>query len=354
MNYAEQFTDFLRYQGRSENTIRSYQTDLEQFFSWAKSCRLKLEAIKIRDIDLFLIDVQKRGAKTQTVNSKAYCLKSFFRFLVRIEKLNRNPMEAFRNLRQKKELPRYLTQSEQEALLAAAGDRNYYDHAWIAQRNHLIILTLLDAGLRIGELCDLELSRINLEDGVVRISGKSISEREVVLSQRLKGSIMGYLEMLERSTMNYETGPLLASRGYTLKRACQELGIPYTGILNAITGHGVQKEGMEALRKFMENKILPRPIKFLFFNRHGGKLERRHAFRIVKDLGTKAGISDLHPHVLRHTFATNLRGRGCDLLLLKEVLGHSSVATTEIYAHLGDGQRRSELKRLVNMSAEAV
>jgi integrase/recombinase XerD len=261
--------------------------------------------------------------------------------------VKRNPMEIFKNGKEKKRLPRYLTFEQQKVLLLASQDANF-NPLWVKQRNELMVLFLLDTGVRISELCHLETNNINLGEGIIKVLGKGNKEREVVISDRLGIAIEKYLTMVNNSEIRESTGPLLASRGLTLTAVCTELGIRYCAIQNALKGKGWEKENMEKFQSFITEKVKPLPIKFLFFNEHGKIICQRHAMRIIKEIGQKAGIEGLHPHILRHSFATNLRERGADLLLLKESLGHASIMTTQIYAHIGNGKYKSELRKFIN------
>ena len=348
LNYIDQFLDFLQYQrGLSQNTIRSYRLDLDQYFAWLKRQELKPASVKVRDVDSFITELSKNGLTMQSVNRKMYCLKSFYRYLLRIEIVKRNPMEIFKNGKEKKRLPRYLTFEQQKVLLLASQVAKF-NPLWVKQRNELMVLFLLDTGLRISELCNLELKNINLDEGIFKVLGKGNKEREVVISDRLGIAIEKYLAMVSNSEIRESTGPLLASRGLTLTAVCTELGIRYCAIQNALKHQGWEKENMEKLQSFVTEKVKPLPIRFLFFNEHGKILCQRHAMRIIKEIGQKAGIEGLHPHILRHSFATNLRERGADLLLLKESLGHASIMTTQIYAHIGNGKYKSELRKFIN------
>ena len=151
-----------------------------------------------------------------------------------------------------------------------------------------MVLLLLDCGLRISELCGIRRDDIDLEAGTIRIIGKGDKERRAILSDR-----------------------------------CIAL-----------------------LREALKTKL--RGSDFLLVNSHTNCLGTRHAFRLVQDLGKRVGILNLHPHTLRHTYATNLRRRGGDLLLIKEALGHSSVSSTEIYAHLDEKEYGSKLREFIN------
>lgn len=343
MDYKEDFLDYLRYQrGLSINTLNSYGWDLKIFFKWANERELRPEEAKPRDIDSFLIWYRKNGGSIQSVNRKAYCLKRFYRWLLRIEVIERNPLDLFDNIKGPKPLPQYLTKSQQEALLRVAKKGNN-EAAWVNRRNYLMILLLVDSGLRIAELCNLEMKGVNLSEGIIRGTGKGSKEREVVLSDRPQEAPKAYLKMFEKIRFKGATCPGLASRGWNLKKVADSMGVSHPMSGTAVTGNANRLLGK--IRRFVKENLDDLPIRFLFFNKNGKVLSTRHAFRIIQGLGEKAGIKNMHPHTLRHTFATNLRQRGADLLLMREALGHSSVSTTQIYAHNGNDE-----KRLVNLN----
>jgi integrase/recombinase XerD len=103
------------------------------------------------------------------------------------------------------------------------------------------------------------------------------------------------------------------------------------------------------LSQFLEwVKVKPLPLQYVLFNRGGKPLNTRQAFRIIRDIGIKAGIKNLYPHLLRHTFAVNLRRKGGDTMLLKEALGHSSIITTQIYCGFTNGEFKEKMRQLVN------
>jgi len=288
MDYLEEFIDFCQFQrSLSKNTIRSYEWDLKQFFKHLKDRNLDITEVKIRDIDSFLISLRKEGRSPQTVNRKIACLRSFFEWCRRVEIVKGNPVEFIKSLKQPKTLPKYLTEAQQQALLEASKNTNHPNKngPYMKDRDYLLVVFLLDCGLRIGEACAIRREDINLEDGTLRVLGKGQKERIVILSDRL----------------------------------------------------------IKAVKEHFNNGS-----DLLFFNQWRKQLDTRHAFRIVQVIGERAGIENLHPHLCRHTYATNLRRKGADLLLIKEALGHASVSTTEIYAHLGEQEYKEKLKALIN------
>lgn len=290
-NYLEEFLDFCQYQrSLSENTVRSYRWDLKVWTTWLRDSDMELTRVKVKDIDKFIISLRKEGKSVGTVNRKIYCLKMFYRYLQRIEIIEKNPLDFVKNIREPKRLPKYLTKEQQEDLLQAS-DGGYHPSKWgkwLKNRDRLMILLLLDTGVRISELCAIKKTDIDLEEGSIRIFGKGAKERFVILSRRC-----------------------IVAIGECLKN-----------------GNGSDE--------------------ILFFNQQRRRLNTRHAFRLVQEIGERAGIKGLYPHLLRHTYATNLLRKGGDLLLIKEALGHSSVSTTEIYAHLGDQEYKEKLRRLIN------
>lgn len=204
----------------------------------------------------------------------------------------------------------------------------------------------LDTGLRVSELCHIEIKNLNLNEGILKVRGKGEKEREVVLSNRLTEEIRNYLNVITPIQFNKTIAPGLPARGFNLVRLSRDMGIRHGIINHAIFSNAPRL--LDKINTFIEEKILPLPIKYLFFNQRGNHLITRHVFRIVREIGEKSGIEKLHPHVLRHSYASALRRKGGDLLLIKEALGHASVSTTEMYAHIGNGEYREKLKTLIN------
>jgi site-specific recombinase XerD len=294
MDYKQRFLDFCRHnRGLSQNTIRSYEWDLRQFFAWLNQNEIKLLSVTVKHIDSFLIWLREKGGSVSTVNRHMYCLKTFYKWLLRMELIQRNPLQAFENIRGSKRLPKYLTPEQQQVLLGATKISQHKKKPWLTQsgRDYLLILLLMDTGMRIAEACNLKIGDINLGTGILRVIGKGDKQREIVISDRLGVALDKYLKVVQKK----------------------------------------------------EN-----PGGYLLFSKTGQKMVTRVVYRLVMDLGKKAGIPDLHPHALRHTFGSNLRRWGADLLLIKEALGHSSVSTTEIYSHLGAEDQQRKVKDLVD------
>lgn len=350
MDHFEDFFDFCKYQRNlSMNTIKSYGWDLKEYFQWLEDGRLGLAEVQIKDIDAFIAHLRRdRENAISSVNRKLYCLKQFYKYLRRINFMEKNPLEFFQNIRGAKTLPYYLKETQQKALLKVSRTLNHrpYRNNWMRKRDYLMILFFLDTGLRVSEVCNIEIKDLNLDDGILRVIGKAGRERETILSNRLIKETKEYLNLVNQIKLNKTVGPGLPARGTNLKAVGEMMGISYNVLLQAVSNHSNGR--LKQLRAFVDEKVRPLPMKYLFFNQQGQPMDPRHVFRIVKEIGEKAGIENLYPHLLRHTFATNLRREGADLLLIKEALGHSSVSTTQIYAHLGSKEFRTKMREFIN------
>src|SRR4030043_1755276 len=228
MDYLQDFLDFCKYQrGLADLTIDSYRFQVSEYLDWLKAGDLTLDAVKVRDIDAYLISLRKKGGNAvQTVNHKMYCLKTFYRWLQRIEVVKANPLEVFQNSRTAKPLPRYLTQEEQTALLLASQNWDGTKHrdTWQRKREYLMILFFLDTGLRVSELVNIKMQDLNLSEGILRVMGKGGKEREVILSDRLLKAIQDYLVILDNlQIVKKVVPPGLPAREVTMKKIHQEL-----------------------------------------------------------------------------------------------------------------------------------
>ncbi len=221
--------------------------------------------------------LRERGYGKSTVARKMSCLRTFFRFLGRRGLVKQNPAKAMRTPRREKRLPSFLDEKEIAALLAAPqGD------AFDTLRDRAILEVLYSGGLRVSELSGLDLHALDLGQGVARVLGKGRKERLALLG-----------------------GPAVAAL----------------------------REYLDARRDLLSH--LERETEAVFLNRLGGRLDVRSVRRLLDKHVTAAGIGKaVSPHTLRHSFATHLLNRGMDLRSVQELLGHASIATTQIYTHV--------------------
>ncbi len=281
----ESVSDFLRYAAAerrlSPHTVDAYRRDLEGFeafqslhagtvdWQWADVDRASIRA--------YLGSLQAAGRKRTTISRRLSSVRSFYRFLHRIGKVESNPARLIRSPRSGRELPGYLTQPQAEdlfALLAAHCDDTDSDP--LAARNRAIVELLYSSGLRLAEAQQLSVRDLDTAQGVVRVMGKGNKERIVPVGKAAIEAIRTYL---------------------------------------ALTG----------------GRSIADP---LFLSRNGGRLSRRQMQRAVSALLESVARGEgLSVHALRHTFATHMLDAGADLLAVKELLGHASLSTTRLYTH---------------------
>jgi integrase/recombinase XerC len=362
--YVEEFLDYHKYQrNHSDSTVYSYRFNVLEFFKWLSEKGIEGDKVRVREMDLYTNHLLKEnGNSPATVNRKGVALKMFYKYLMRMEVVDKNPFLLFDSMRLPQRLPKVLNQEQQEALLNAALDpklnvgwrppcsnnsrRTYSNNSdrakWLRERDYLLIMCLIDTGLRVAELCGIQVENLDLEDCSMRVVGKGNKERIVVFSDGLAAGIRDYLKAIEKSSLV----PLLPSRGTSLDAVLKELGMKR--LVRSSYTNPYPGARLKDLRTYAKQKIKPLPMKYLFFNRSGKPMSTRHVFRILKVLGEKIGIQGLHPHKLRHTHATNLRMKGGDLGLIQAQLGHVSIATTQIYAHLETPEFKSRMRALLN------
>jgi integrase/recombinase XerC len=265
----------------SSHTVKSYREDLSQavefFAAQAVTDRPKLGAINPRRVRAYLASLHERGYARATIIRKIAALRSWCRYLCQIGKLASNPTDGLRGPRLEKRLPHFLTEVELTRLLSAprgAGPLTVRDRA--------LLETLYSAGLRVSELTGLDLEDVDLEAGVATVRGKGKKERLVLLGGPAKKALHLWL----------------TARTQILKDAA-------------------------------------RPAPAMFLNRRGTRLTSRSVGRLLVKYLAQTGIDPrTSPHTIRHSFATHLLDRGADIRSVQELLGHRSLATTQIYTHV--------------------
>lgn len=263
----------------SPRTVESYRRDLEDFARWL---RRPLGRAERDDIERYLAELRAAGRSSATLARRLAALRSFFRHQLLLAARGDNPAAAVRPPRRLRRLPRTLSPGEVERLIAAASGTTPR-----ALRDAALVELLYGAGLRVSEAVGLERGSIDLEERLVRCVGKGGKERIVPIGRPAAEALRRYL-----------------ARG----------------------------------RPYLDRRHRPE----LFLNAKGGPLSRAGAFLILRRLAAEAGLEPerVHPHLLRHSFATHLLEGGADLRSVQEMLGHADLATTEIYTHVSDRRRR--------------
>lgn len=275
---AGSFLEYLKFEKRySPHTIRSYQDDLSFFFEYLDSeyPDLSLREIKSTFIRSWLAKQKEKGASAKTINRRISTLKSFFKYQLRQEAIETSPMTTIVSPKQSKRLPNYVEQKDTEVLF---GYVEFPDN-WEGWMNKMILELLYCSGMRLSELISLKETQVDLHKNNLKILGKGNKERIIPFSNEMKLNIEGYL----------------AQKSSRFGKTAAE---------------------------------------FLLVNEKGRKLYPKYVQMVVKKyLSLITTIDKKSPHVLRHSFATHLMNNGAELNAVKELLGHSSLAATQIYTH---------------------
>ncbi|HOJ78808.1 MAG TPA: site-specific tyrosine recombinase XerD [Bacillota bacterium] len=273
--------DYLNYlsveRGLSKNTLESYERDLRQYLTYLKEKkRMGLSETTQATVIGYLLQLQAQGKATATLSRSLAAIKSYYHYLFREDKIERDPTINLDAPKQEKKLPKVLSVEDVERLLAQPDLKT---PAGIRDRAMLEILYA--AGLRVSELVSLRLGDVNLEMGYIKCYGKGSKERIVPLGLYATKHIKLYIEHARKflaSSMNEDT---------------------------------------------------------LFLNHHGHRLTRQGFWKIIKKYAENINLeNEITPHTLRHSFATHLLENGADLRSVQEMLGHADISTTQIYTHL--------------------
>lgn len=275
--------------GLTDNTREAYMRDANKFIIWAASdteCP-SLQSVKCEHVETFVASLHDLGISSRSQARIISGLKAFFKYL-RIEGyIEEDPTALIESPKIGDHLPEVLTLQEINAMEAAI-DLGKPE----GQRNLAIIETLYSCGLRVSELCNLQMSRINLDEQILMVEGKGNKQRIVPMSESAVQEILNYLE--DRTNLDIKPG---------------------------------------------EEDIL-------FLNRRGHRLTRVMVFYIIRTLAETVGIKrNISPHTLRHSFATHLLEGGANLRAIQMMLGHESIATTQIYLHTDTHTLRQEILR---------
>ena len=270
----------------SDNTVDAYLTDLDKLLAY-----LTLENINILDVRLENLEDFSAGLHDIGIHPRSQArilsgIRSFYRFLIMEDYLESDPTELLESPQTGFKLPEVMTVEEIDLLIGSI-DRGTKE----GQRNRAILETLYSCGLRVSELCNLKLSELYFEEGFIKVEGKGSKQRLVPISPR----------------------------------AIKEIRLYFT-----------DRNRIEVKKEYED---------FVFVSQRRGKgLSRIMIFHMIKELAQTAGIiKNISPHTFRHSFATHLLEGGANLRAIQCMLGHESIATTEIYTHIDRNMLRSEI-----------
>ncbi|MDD3014458.1 MAG: tyrosine recombinase XerC [Candidatus Gastranaerophilales bacterium] len=282
MQLLEEFKLYLEVERNlSLHTVNAYNTDLFNFLSWVGV--RDPQDLNHKDIRVYLSDIQFKNYSKTTVSRKIAAIRTFYRYLYREKLIKANPADNIKSPRKIKNLPKFLTDNEVEQIFDTINTNSSFGY-----RDRVILELLYATGMRISELCNLDLADLNLEGQEITVFGKGSKERIVLINNRAKNFLVEYIDKVR-------PGLLLEN---------------------------------------MDNNAL-------FINNTGFRLQQRSIRRsladIVKSLQLPKKVS---PHVFRHSFATRLLERGADLRVVQELLGHASISNTQIYTHVSTERLR--------------
>ena len=279
------FLDYCRIEkGLAENSLDAYRRDLSKFVSF---CRRDTagETPSVERLGQYLDSLYRAGLASRSIARHLTTLRNYCGFLLRQGAIESDPTANLIMPKQWSSLPKYLSLDQMNRLVVSPADTKP-----TGVRDRAMVEIMYAAGLRVSELCQLELSDLNLELGVLRVTGKGGRQRLVPVGKSSLTAVSRYLE---------------------------------TGRPKLLRGRG---------------------SRYLFVTSRGGRLTRQAFWKLLAINGKRAGIfHGLTPHVIRHTFATHLLEGGADLRSVQTMLGHADISTTQIYTHV----LRSRLKKTI-------
>lgn len=277
---TSEIADFISYiaseKGLSINTIEAYKRDIEKFTKILKvNCHSSFSEVNSLHIVAYLSTLKRQGYASASIYRALIAVKVFFRFLTREGVIQSNPALYLETPKLWQLIPEVLTCEEVELLIKQPDEK-----VWQGARDRAILEILYASGLRVSELCSLDIHSV--DDRVVRVMGKGGKERVVPIGEEAINALDHYLNF--------------------------------------------------------RDKIEQQP---LFINNRGKRIDRNAVWKMIKEYAKKAGIEkNISPHTLRHSFATHLLDNGADLRIIQEMLGHASISSTERYTHVSQSKLR--------------
>ncbi len=277
MSYQESFINYLKYEKRvSSHTVTAYQKDLDQFVLYCTEMvgEFNINGISSKIVRGWIVSLMDNNYSAKTVNRKIASVKAFFRFLMKNDLLQANPAENILLPKIRKKLPLFVEEDSLHHLL----DDGYFSDDFTGIRDKLIISLLYGTGMRRAELLKLKDSDFNTDEYLVKVTGKRQKERV----------------------------------------------IPYPRSINRLLNQYIE----------IRNREIGSNAPFLLVTEKGEPVYEKLIYRVVNsNLKLVTSLEKKSPHVLRHSYATHLMNNGADLNAVKELLGHSNLAATQIYTH---------------------
>lgn len=284
MKYLNAFLNYLNYElNYSPKTIISYEENINYFLSYLTTQKINYLSLNKEDIRGFLKHLDQENYSNASISQMLSSLRTYYKYLIKENIINNNPFKMIRNPKLAKRLPNFLNNLQIEDLI------NIYDYSNPTNiRNHLIIELLYSTGIRVSELVNIKINDINFFDNSIKILGKGNKERIVLFGDYAKDVLDIYLN---------------EARPTFVKKTAND---------------------------------------FLILNCFGTQITTRTIENIIKECNGKLALKNkVTPHTIRHTFATDLLNNGADIKTVQELLGHSSLSTTQVYTHITNERLKS-------------
>lgn len=266
----DNFLNYIKNKNYSNYTINSYNKDLDNFYVYLNQNNTEIKKVNYKFLRGYLTVLYDKKYSKKTIARNISTLKSFFKYLKKENIIKSNPMNLIKTPKIDKKLPKFLNYDDLEKILSIPDTTTF-----LGKRNALILELLYSTGVRVSELVNIKLNDIDLSEEKILILGKGNKERYVLFGGKAKEKMLDYL-----------------------------------------------KE---------KNDDSP----YLIVNRYGNKISDRGIRKILDSIILEASLSyKISPHTLRHTFATHMLDSGADIEIVRELLGHESLSTTQIYTHV--------------------
>lgn len=272
-----EFQDYLLNVRRySSNTVSSYSFDICDFTKFIRGLGKIFKDIKVDDVKSWILDLTERQIGKRSIKRKMSSLKSFYAWMYLQKKVDSDPFEYVHSPKATHALPDFFSEKEIDTLLTANEKRTDK----LKNRDQALLMLMFASGLRASEVVNLTFNQVDFDNRIMKISGKGNKDRLVPFTNSAKESMLNYINGLRKDLLKEDT-------------------------------------------------------KYIFLNSQGNKMTVRGLEYILDEIEAKTGFyGKIHPHMLRHSFATKMLNRGADLRTIQELLGHSSIETTSIYTHV--------------------
>lgn len=272
-----EFQDYLLNVRRySSNTVSSYSFDIYDFTKFIRGLGKIFKDIKVDDVKSWILDLTERQIGKRSIKRKMSSLKSFYAWMYLQKKVDSDPFEYVHSPKATHALPDFFSEKKIDALLTANEKRTDK----LKDRDQALLMLMFASGLRASEVVNLTFNQVDFDNRIMKVSGKGNKDRLVPFTNSAKEAMLNYINGLRKDLLKEDT-------------------------------------------------------KYIFLNSKGNKMTVRGLEYILDEIEAKTGLyGKIHPHMLRHSFATKMLNRGADLRTIQELLGHSSIETTSIYTHV--------------------